>query len=151
MIPVIARRRGFRKLSMSPSIPKPSPFGRPFPPPVHAESQNPPSSSGSYLRTLPLLICRPPSRHAREPLTAKGYRSKAPHRSSSKPSLARDKRTNQVALREATFRLGSHLTYQFLRTLETQESPVELHSQRVPPEANCESTLEVAGCYHALV
>jgi uracil phosphoribosyltransferase len=40
-------------------------------------------------------------------------------------TLARDKRTNQVAFRKAIFRLGRHLAYEFVRTLETQEFPIE--------------------------
>ncbi|MGA2199580.1 MAG: uracil phosphoribosyltransferase [Nitrososphaerales archaeon] len=40
-------------------------------------------------------------------------------------TLARDKRTNQVAFRKAIFRLGRLMAHEFLRTLETQEFPVE--------------------------
>jgi uracil phosphoribosyltransferase len=40
-------------------------------------------------------------------------------------SLARNKETNQVAFRKAIFRLGRLLAHEFLRTLETQEFPIE--------------------------
>lgn len=40
-------------------------------------------------------------------------------------TLARDKNTNQVAFRKAIFRLGRLMAHEFLRTLETQEFPVE--------------------------
>ncbi|MDE1853579.1 MAG: uracil phosphoribosyltransferase [Thaumarchaeota archaeon] len=40
-------------------------------------------------------------------------------------TLARDKRTNQVAFRKAIYRLGRFMAYEFLRTMETQETPVE--------------------------
>jgi uracil phosphoribosyltransferase len=40
-------------------------------------------------------------------------------------SLARDKRTNQIAFRKAIFRLGRIMAYEFLRTMETQAMEVE--------------------------
>jgi uracil phosphoribosyltransferase len=40
-------------------------------------------------------------------------------------SLARNKESNQVAFRKAIFRLGRLLAHEFLRTLETQEFPIE--------------------------
>ncbi|MCL5672618.1 MAG: uracil phosphoribosyltransferase [Nitrososphaerota archaeon] len=40
-------------------------------------------------------------------------------------TLARDKRTSQVAFRKAIYRLGRLMAYEFLRTLETEESEVE--------------------------
>lgn len=40
-------------------------------------------------------------------------------------TLARDKRTNQVAFRKAIYRLGRYMAYEFLRTLDTQETEVE--------------------------
>lgn len=40
-------------------------------------------------------------------------------------TLARDKRTNQVAFRKAIFRLGRIMAYEFLRTMETQATEVE--------------------------
>ncbi|HEY6282930.1 MAG TPA: uracil phosphoribosyltransferase [Nitrososphaerales archaeon] len=40
-------------------------------------------------------------------------------------TLARDKRTNQVAFRKAIFRLGRIMAYEFLRTMETQSTEVE--------------------------
>jgi uracil phosphoribosyltransferase len=40
-------------------------------------------------------------------------------------TLARDKRTNQVAFRKAIYRLGRYMAYEFLRTLETQETRVD--------------------------
>ncbi|HKT21787.1 MAG TPA: uracil phosphoribosyltransferase, partial [Nitrososphaerales archaeon] len=39
-------------------------------------------------------------------------------------TLARDRRTNQVAFRKAIYRLGRYMAYEFLRTLETQETSV---------------------------
>ncbi len=36
-------------------------------------------------------------------------------------TLARDRRTNQVAFRKAIYRLGRYLAYEFLRTMETQQ------------------------------
>ncbi len=40
-------------------------------------------------------------------------------------TLARDRKTNQVAFRKAIYRLGRYLAYEFLRTLETQRLKVE--------------------------
>jgi uracil phosphoribosyltransferase len=40
-------------------------------------------------------------------------------------TLARNKHTNQVAFRKAIFRLGRLLAHEFLRTIETDEFPVE--------------------------
>ena len=40
-------------------------------------------------------------------------------------TLAQDKSTNQIAFRKAIFRLGRLMAHEFLRTLETQEFPVE--------------------------
>jgi uracil phosphoribosyltransferase len=40
-------------------------------------------------------------------------------------TLARDRRTNQVAFRKAIYRLGRYMAYEFLRTMETQETRVE--------------------------
>lgn len=40
-------------------------------------------------------------------------------------SLVRDKRTNQVGFRKAIYRLGRFMAYEFLRTLDTLEFPVE--------------------------
>ncbi len=40
-------------------------------------------------------------------------------------TLARNKTTNQIAFRKAIFRLGRLMAHEFLRTLETQEFPVE--------------------------
>ncbi|MDA4120813.1 MAG: uracil phosphoribosyltransferase [Thaumarchaeota archaeon] len=39
-------------------------------------------------------------------------------------TLARDRKTNQVAFRKAIYRLGRYMAYEFLRTLETQEAEV---------------------------
>ncbi len=39
-------------------------------------------------------------------------------------TLARDKKTNQVAFRKAIFRLGRIMAYEFLRTMETQATEV---------------------------
>ena len=39
-------------------------------------------------------------------------------------TLARDRRTNQVAFRKAIYRLGRYMAYEFLRTLETQGTSV---------------------------
>src|SRR5712692_2399571 len=39
-------------------------------------------------------------------------------------TLARDRRTNQVAFRKAIFRLGRIMAYEFLRTMETQATEV---------------------------
>ncbi len=40
-------------------------------------------------------------------------------------TLARDKRTSQVAFRKAIFRIGRLMAHEFLRTFETQKFPVE--------------------------
>jgi uracil phosphoribosyltransferase len=40
-------------------------------------------------------------------------------------TLARDRRTNQVAFRKAIYRLGRFMAYEFLRTLETQRRDVK--------------------------
>jgi uracil phosphoribosyltransferase len=40
-------------------------------------------------------------------------------------TLVRDKRSNQVAFRKAIYRLGRYMAYEFLRTMEVQETPVE--------------------------
>lgn len=40
-------------------------------------------------------------------------------------ALARDRKTSQVAFRKAIYRLGRFMAYEFLRTLETQETKVE--------------------------
>ncbi len=40
-------------------------------------------------------------------------------------TLARDKHTNQVAFRKAIYRLGRFMAYEFLRTLEAQETSIE--------------------------
>jgi uracil phosphoribosyltransferase len=40
-------------------------------------------------------------------------------------TLARDKRTNQVAFRKAIYRLGRFLAYEFLKTMETEKSRIE--------------------------
>jgi uracil phosphoribosyltransferase len=40
-------------------------------------------------------------------------------------TLARDRRTNQVAFRKAIYRLGRFMAYEFLRTMETQETNIE--------------------------
>lgn len=40
-------------------------------------------------------------------------------------TLARDRRTNQVAFRKAIYRLGRIMAYEFLRTMETQPQKVE--------------------------
>ena len=40
-------------------------------------------------------------------------------------TLARDRRTNQVAFRKAIYRLGRFMAYEFLKTLDTQERVVE--------------------------
>jgi uracil phosphoribosyltransferase len=40
-------------------------------------------------------------------------------------TLVRDKRSNQVAFRKAIYRLGRYMAYEFLRTMEVQEMPVE--------------------------
>lgn len=40
-------------------------------------------------------------------------------------TLARDKRTNQVAFRKAIYRLGRFLAYEFLKTLETEKVRIE--------------------------
>jgi uracil phosphoribosyltransferase len=40
-------------------------------------------------------------------------------------TLARDRRTNQVAFRKAIYRLGRIMAYEFLKTLETQKEKVE--------------------------
>lgn len=39
-------------------------------------------------------------------------------------ALARDRKTSQVAFRKAIYRLGRYMAYEFLRTMETQESRV---------------------------
>ena len=40
-------------------------------------------------------------------------------------TLARDRRTNQVAFRKAIYRLGRYMAYEFLRTMETLETKVK--------------------------
>ena len=40
-------------------------------------------------------------------------------------TLARDRRTSQVAFRKAIYRLGRLMAYEFLRTMETQDEEVE--------------------------
>ncbi|MDG6898438.1 MAG: uracil phosphoribosyltransferase [Nitrososphaerota archaeon] len=40
-------------------------------------------------------------------------------------TLARDRRTNQVAFRKAIYRLGRFLAYEFLRTLETDRTRIK--------------------------
>jgi uracil phosphoribosyltransferase len=40
-------------------------------------------------------------------------------------TLVRDKRSNQVAFRKAIYRLGRYMAYEFLRTMEVQETPVD--------------------------
>jgi uracil phosphoribosyltransferase len=40
-------------------------------------------------------------------------------------TFVRDKRSNQVAFRKAIYRLGRYMAYEFLRTMEVQETPVE--------------------------
>lgn len=40
-------------------------------------------------------------------------------------TFVRDKRSNQVAFRKAIYRLGRYMAYEFLRTMEVQEAPVE--------------------------
>jgi uracil phosphoribosyltransferase len=40
-------------------------------------------------------------------------------------TLVRDRRTNQVAFRKAIYRLGRYMAYEFLRTVDTQETSVE--------------------------
>ncbi|MDG7010944.1 MAG: uracil phosphoribosyltransferase [Nitrososphaerota archaeon] len=40
-------------------------------------------------------------------------------------TLARDRRTNQVAFRKAIYRLGRYMAYEFLRTLETEVVEVD--------------------------
>lgn len=40
-------------------------------------------------------------------------------------TLARDRRSNQVAFRKAIYRIGRYMAYEFLRTMETQEERVE--------------------------
>jgi uracil phosphoribosyltransferase len=40
-------------------------------------------------------------------------------------TLARDRKTSQVAFRKAIYRLGRYMAYEFLRTLETEETAVE--------------------------
>jgi uracil phosphoribosyltransferase len=40
-------------------------------------------------------------------------------------TLARDRRTNQVAFRKAIYRLGRFLAYEFLRTMETEKLRIE--------------------------
>jgi uracil phosphoribosyltransferase len=40
-------------------------------------------------------------------------------------TLVRDKRSNQVAFRKAIYRLGRYMAYEFLRSMEVQETPVE--------------------------
>ncbi len=40
-------------------------------------------------------------------------------------TLVRNRRTNQVAFRKAIYRIGRYLAYEFLRTMDTQESDVE--------------------------
>jgi uracil phosphoribosyltransferase len=40
-------------------------------------------------------------------------------------TLTRDRRTSQVAFRKAIYRLGRSMAYEFLRTMETQDIPVD--------------------------
>ena len=40
-------------------------------------------------------------------------------------TLARDKRTNQVAFRKAIYRLGRYMAYEFLKTMPTQDLKVQ--------------------------
>jgi len=40
-------------------------------------------------------------------------------------TLARDKKTNQVAFRKAIYRLGRFLAYEFLKTVETEQTRIE--------------------------
>ncbi len=40
-------------------------------------------------------------------------------------TLARDKKTNQVAFRKAIYRLGRYMAYEFLRTMETQKVRID--------------------------
>jgi uracil phosphoribosyltransferase len=40
-------------------------------------------------------------------------------------SLARDRRTNQVAFRKAIYRLGRFLAYEFLKTMESERTKIE--------------------------
>lgn len=40
-------------------------------------------------------------------------------------TLARDKRTNQVAFRKAIYRLGRYMAFEFLRTMDTQKVEIE--------------------------
>jgi uracil phosphoribosyltransferase len=40
-------------------------------------------------------------------------------------TLARDRRTNQVAFRKAIYRLGRYMAYEFLRTMPTQDVTVQ--------------------------
>jgi uracil phosphoribosyltransferase len=40
-------------------------------------------------------------------------------------TLARDRRTNQVAFRKAIYRLGRYMAYEFLRTLDTETTSIE--------------------------
>jgi uracil phosphoribosyltransferase len=47
-------------------------------------------------------------------------------------SLARDRRTNQVAFRKAIYRLGRFMAYEFLKTMETQETEVETPLGKAP-------------------
>jgi uracil phosphoribosyltransferase len=40
-------------------------------------------------------------------------------------TLARDRRTNQVAFRKAIYRLGRFMAYEFLRTMEAEETSID--------------------------
>ena len=40
-------------------------------------------------------------------------------------TLIRDRKTNQVAFRKAIYRLGRYMAYEFLRTMDTQETSVD--------------------------
>lgn len=47
-------------------------------------------------------------------------------------TLARDKRTNQVAFRKAIYRLGRYVAYEFLRTMETAKVEVDTPLEKAP-------------------
>jgi uracil phosphoribosyltransferase len=47
-------------------------------------------------------------------------------------TLARDRRTNQVAFRKAIYRLGRFMAYEFLRTMETAKVEVDTPMGRSP-------------------
>jgi uracil phosphoribosyltransferase len=47
-------------------------------------------------------------------------------------TLARDRRTNQVAFRKAIYRLGRFMAYEFLRTMETTKVEVETPLGKAP-------------------